>query len=198
MEGIFEIKIEGATPLIMHNAQGADPLHPYTKEKKPIVDKRSKKTDADFKKLAELDFLSSLYWSEDLGGLYIPVENVFKMLLQAGRLIDQRKTKSQIVGIRFNDPLGWPVKTKNRSNLKALVKDPSNKYFQLVNVGKNKTPNTKGIFHEWSFDASIIIDDEFVDPSVVEKWWEVAGRIGIEEARRPYARKIRKICRKRV
>lgn len=187
MEKRFKLKVRGMTDLIMHNSEAANPMNEYTLEKKPIMNKRANKTENDHMKLAELDFLSSLYWSESLDGLYMPVENVQKMLLEAGRALDQKKAKKQIVGVRFETHIGWPLQTPNRSDKTALLADKSNKYFKIVTVQKSKLPNTKAIFKEWAFDCEIIIDTDIVDVEVVRDWWDYAGRrVGLG-SRRPYA-----------
>ncbi len=185
MENTYRVKIQGATPLIMHNCQGADPKNPYTIEKKPLMAKKSNKTAAHYDKLSELDFKSSLYWSEEMKGLYMPVDNISKMLLCAGRALDKMKGKSQFVGLRFTTHLGFELDIKNRDNFDALVKDPDNKYVRMVTINKAKNPSTRAIFNEWSFEADCLIDDEIVDPQIIESWWIYAGgRIGLG-ARRP-------------
>lgn len=186
MEKTLKIKAEGVTPLIMHNSQSANPMNEYSRLKKPIIAKRANKTEADHEKLAELDFLSSLYWSKELNGLYMPTENVQKMLLEAARALDQRKAKKQIVGIRFDEHLGWPLISPNRSDLDKLIADQTNKYFKIVTLQRTKTPSTKAIFNQWSFECTMLVDTDIVSLEDVKSWWEYAGsRVGLG-GRRPY------------
>lgn len=184
-EKIFLVKVKGASPLIMHNSSGADPDNRWTRELAPLKAKR-KKTDNDHQEIRDLSFLSSLYWSEDLNGLYMPVDNIRKMILEAARGCDQRGAKKQVVGIRFDRFLGWPLEVPNRSNLNALKNDPSNRYFKIVTIQKSKVPSTRAIFKSWSFDMEIIVDCSIVNPSTVETWLDYGGaRVGVG-CRRPY------------
>lgn len=183
----FKVSINGVTPLIMHNSESADPRNKWTLMMKPLKDKRSKKTESDMNEINDISFLSSLYWSDDLGGLYMPTDNIRKMLLEAGRGCDQKGAKKQIVGVRFSEYLGYKLITPNRDNIKALKVDDSLRYFKIVTIGKAKVPSIRAIFKEWSFDIEITIDCSIVNPSTVEEWFEYAGdRVGLG-GRRPYA-----------
>jgi len=185
-EKTFLVKIKGASPLIMHNSEGADPENKWSKEMAPLKAKR-KKTESDSKSIRDLSFISSLYWSAELDGIYMPVDNVSKMILEAGRACDQRSAKKQIVGVSFDKYLGWPLNVKNRSDIELLKNDESTKYFKIVTIGKAKVPSVRAIFKEWSFEFNIVIDCSIVNPSTIENWIEYAGkRVGLG-CRRPYA-----------
>jgi len=183
----FKVLVRGASPFIMHNSEGANPLNKWTLEASPLKKKGSKKTELDIKKLDEIGFLSSLYWSSELDGLYMPTDNIRKMILESGRACDQKGAKKQIVGVRFAEYLGYQFITKNRSNIDLLKEDTSNRYFKIVTVGRAKVPNVRAIFKEWGFEFNILIDTSIVNPSTVEHWLNYGGdRIGLG-SRRPYA-----------
>lgn len=182
----INVSARGVTPLIMHNVQMADPLNRWTLESASLKNKRSKKTESDIEKLYEIGFLSSLYWSNELNGLYMPTDNIRKMLLEAARGCDSKGAKKQIVGVRFTEYLGYPIETENRDNIEAIRDNPKNRYFKIVKVGMAKVPNVRAIFHQWSFDFQMEIDASIVNVSTVEEWVEYAGdRVGIG-SRRPY------------
>lgn len=182
----FKAKIKGASPLILHNTESADPLNKWAKEMAPLKAKR-KKTESDMLKIRELSFLSSLYWSKELNGLYLPTDNLQKMLLESARHLDQRGAKKAIVGIGFDTHLGWPLEVENRSDIKALVEDDSLRYNRIVTIQKAKVSSTRAIFKQWGFEMEVVIDDQIVDPGTVENWVSYAGkRVGLG-CRRPYA-----------
>lgn len=183
----FKVSVRGVSPLIMHNSESANPLNKWALEAAPLKKKGAKKTEVDIAALNEIGFLSSLYWSSELDGLYIPTDNVRKMILEAGRACDQKGAKKQIVGVRFTEYLGYQLQVKNRSDIDLLKEDQSNRYFKIVTVGRAKVPNVRAIFKEWSFDFKIIIDTTIVNVSIVEDWLNYAGdRVGLG-GRRPYA-----------
>ena len=53
-------RIIGASPLLHHNGQLADPLNPHAKAMARVSSKR-KKTEADHAELSDLEFMGSLY-----------------------------------------------------------------------------------------------------------------------------------------
>ena len=181
----YLVNIEGVTPLIMHNAQGADPLNKYVKEMKPIQKKRTGKTDSDIEKLADLQFLCSLYWSDSLGGLYMPSENIQRMLLDTAKTMDSRGARKQIVSVNCTHFLGYPFMTKDRDNMEKLVADPQRRYTKSVVVSRSRVVATRSIFHEWSVDVGIEIDNDTINPETVREWFEFGGRYKGLCARRP-------------
>ena len=79
---VFDVQIEGISPIIFHNLRLANPLGEYAKKIKEITAKK-KKTDAELIKLQELEFLGSLYYNDEIG-VYIP--NQFPPRLYNGQL----------------------------------------------------------------------------------------------------------------
>lgn len=183
----FEIEIESLSPLIMHNSESADPQNEYAKQAKVYKAKRTNKTDDDYIKLQEIQFLSSLYWSVDLGGLYMPSDNLQKMLLEAARGIDSKKAKKSIAGVRVPNYLGFKFIVNNWNDLEALKNDHRLRYNKIVVVQKSRVPSTRAIFKEWKIKFQIEIDASIVSTTDVETWMDYAGdRIGLG-CRRPYA-----------
>ncbi len=76
----------GIRPLIMHNGDMADRNHPGVQRIKEITAKGSKKmTDADFALRDQIEWESGLYWSDELGCLAIPSNNVEACLVAGAR-----------------------------------------------------------------------------------------------------------------
>lgn len=182
----FKVGIKGVTPLIMHSIDGANPQNEITMAIAELTLKK-KKTEHSQKAISDLDFKRSLYWSDSLNGLYMPTDNLRKMVLEAGRSMDQRGAKKQVVGVTFSEYLGYPFQVKNRDNLDLLMSDESIRYFKIVTIGRARVPRVRAIFRSWSLDFSIDIDCSIINPSTVEGWLVYAGgRVGLG-SRRPYA-----------
>ena len=77
---VVELRITGASPLLCHNGQLADPLSPHAKAM-PLVSGKRKKTKADHAQLADLEFMGSLYFSG--GAPCIPAEMMEAALARA-------------------------------------------------------------------------------------------------------------------
>ncbi len=181
----YLVKIKGSTPLIMHNSAGVDPQNTYTQLMKPLRAKRSK-TEADENKLRDLSFLQSLYFNDELG-LYMPTENLHKMLLEAGRHLDSKGAKKSVVGVGFNEYLGYPIVTKNSKDLNVLANDQTLRYVRICQVQKMKIVCVRAIFRDWKLSFELEIDESIINPKTVLEWIEYAGkRIGLG-GRRPYA-----------
>jgi len=62
MDTIQEVKVrlEGLTPIMMHNGQLADPLNKFVKAAKPYSSKRGK-TEEDYAVLAYIEWWGGLY-----------------------------------------------------------------------------------------------------------------------------------------
>ncbi len=165
----YRIQIKGVSPFIMHSCQGADPQNHYTKLLKPLKAKRTK-TDSDYEKIKILSFMQSLYWSETKGCLVIPVENIIKMMLEAGRKLDKMKAREQIVALGFDEHIGFPLITEHYDNLKKLEEDPKNKYTRIVTIQKAKVTATRAIFNDWYSIIELKIDTSILDPKVAHDW----------------------------
>jgi len=78
----LSFRVTGVAPLIMRAAALADPLHPLTHKLNEIARKKLK-TDADYEKIAEIEWYGSL-WVED-GRLVIPGEAIEAVFVRAAR-----------------------------------------------------------------------------------------------------------------
>lgn len=181
----YLVKLVGVTPMLMHNGIGADPLNPYVKQMKEIQKKRTNKSDADIEKLAELQFLASLYWSDELGGVYMPTDNITKMILEAARSSDKMKGRSQFINFGCTHWLGYPLDVKNRDNLKKLAADKSLYYTTPVVVSRSRVIATKAIFKQWSCDVEIEVNTDELNLDIVQGWFDYAGRYKGLGCRRP-------------
>jgi hypothetical protein len=73
----IKVKIAGIRPLVLHNGLLADPTYEYTKAIKKITDKGSKKmTDFDHEARNEAEWMGGMYWSEEVGGVALPSDNL--------------------------------------------------------------------------------------------------------------------------
>ena len=75
-------RLQSSAPLLMHNGQTANPLHPLAKKLKQVSSKRTK-TDADYEEMARIEFLAGLYMAED--GPVLPEHVIDAMLIAAAK-----------------------------------------------------------------------------------------------------------------
>ena len=80
----FTVRLIGTTPLVLHNNQCVNPRNPLKKQIAAITSKGKRKTDADYERLEQLEFVASLYINDQLGP-YLPAQNIRKMLIEGAR-----------------------------------------------------------------------------------------------------------------
>lgn len=83
--GTMTITISGVTPLMMHSDRLANPMDVYSRKLKSLTSKRLK-TDEDHEAISRAEFEGGLYYREGVG-VYIPARNLFKAIVEGGKLI---------------------------------------------------------------------------------------------------------------
>ena len=115
------VRIEGASPLLMHNGQLANPLNEWTMKIKEITSKHhSKKTDADGIELRRLEFHGGLYYDEEKKAPMIPDVFIEGTIRDAAR--DKKKGPTINAGLSVY-PDKIPLIYKGTKDRVALYKD---------------------------------------------------------------------------
>lgn len=178
---MFQIKIVGKTPLIMHNgAAGLDTRHPANIEKAEIARKRgSNRTESDDARLRELECQTSL-WLDEEKKPTIPVGAVRRMLENAARKSKEGpavREGLQVESVAFK----YDEKTLG----KTVDELGRNAQFTVgVVVQRARILRTRAKFDEWSAEVVIDADEELVDKEKLERWLDIgARRIGLGDWR---------------
>ena len=179
---IYTIKITGADPLIMHNGAGMDPELPENEEKRRITStKASERTDADVKRMRELETILSLYRDEG-NRPTIPAAMVRSCIETAAR---QRRMGSKVRGGIFRiDVLSFDYdEERYGTTLSDLSRNTQ--FTTPVVVQRARVLRTRAKFDvPWSVTVRLDCDDELVDKGQLSDWLSVAGRrIGIGDWR---------------
>jgi len=180
----LKVKITGIAPMLMHSDKLSNPLDPATKAHKEMTSKR-KKTDEDLMDIAKSEWMSSLYWDDSMG-VYMPVQNVRKSLIEGAR---QNKLGKHIErGVVFMDsklPLEYP----GLRDREKMFDDGNFVDARTVVVSRSRLVRYRPIFHEWSFEAEVIFDESVIDKRDILMCWANGGRlIGLGDFRPMYGR----------
>ena len=108
MASVIEFKIEGISPLLMHNGQLANPLNPLVKQMKALTGQR-KKTDEVHLELSRLEFRAGLYVSSS-GAVQIPAELLESCLIEGAKKSKLGKQFKSAIAIMENSPLDYGEK----------------------------------------------------------------------------------------
>ncbi len=168
----LQLDITGTTPLLMHNARLSNPLDPMARAMKKVSAKRNKAED-DHEELAHLEFLGSLYADADAGP-YIPADNIFRALVDAGRKrkLGVKVTSGVIVTSNVN-----PLAYKGPRDPEDLWRDGSFTHQASAKVGQVRVIRTRPQFIKWASSALLYLDTEVLDFDDLAQLVDIAGRI---------------------
>jgi hypothetical protein len=162
------VKLRGIAPLYLHNNQTVDPLNEFARAIKKISGKRSK-TDADFEKMSQLEFMAGLYMGDK--GPVIPSKMLHACFVEGSK--KSKHGKLAKAGVFF--PSHSPIKYKG-------TKDPEKMYAagfvsrDPVKVQRNTIIRTRPRFEEWGIDVEVEYEPSVMSKEDVVLAWENAGK----------------------
>lgn len=168
----FRVEIEGIAPLLMHSARLADPLDPATKALAKVTGKR-KKTDDDHEEVSRLEFLGSLYISEEFGP-FIPGQNLEACLFRGASRTKQGTALKSALLIPQNVN---PIIYVGPRSADEMWKDESFVHRASVKVGTSRVIRTRPVFVNWQIVFDGELDTEVVDQGSLEGIVDTSGRL---------------------
>lgn len=163
-------RITGAVPLLMHNAQLADPLNEFTRAIKAICAKGKKKTDADLEELARLEFMGGLYLDAN-GHPAIPGECIEGMVRNGAR--KSRQGKDVECGVISDGT--WPLIYDGPKTAEKLWENHEFRDYRGCGVQKSRVMRMRPKFSDWALEFELSYLPEIANASSVRKWLEDAG-----------------------
>lgn len=162
--------IQGTVPMLMHNGEMSNPANPIAKKLKEVSSKR-KKTDADFKAMADLEFKGGLYLNQE-NQIFIPT-----LVLEANIVAGAKKTKEGQTALSsmFVDP-GSDFRYDGPTDPEERLRDPSCRFEVGVRVQRNRVQRTRPIFHNWSLTFPISVFADTVNHDMLTRWLKAAGQ----------------------
>lgn len=181
----YRVKIQGLSPLVMHNGQLADPLNPFSKAIKSISTKK-KKTDADLAAMSDIEWKGGLY--VDATGAPVIPSRVLEAMIAKGAT-RSKEGKQALSGV-FVETDGAMTFEGSGKTVDEMCADP---FFRLtvgVRVGQSRVMRTRPIFHGWSVSFDVSASTEVVtDAAALQRWLADAGAfIGLGDYRPRYGR----------
>ena len=188
------VKLTGESPLLMHSDRSSDPLSSDARWLSEIAKKRTK-SDDEVAELARREWHCSIYRSKERP--FLPVDNLHSCLyaaakrrkegpIFAGSVIVERATFHVLDAPDIED---WTCDTlweisQNPKDERSWVDRRS------VRVGQSRVQRTRAIFHKWSVDVVLLLDDspstgaQAVDIGLLQQWLLIAGSsIGLGDYR---------------
>jgi len=180
----FTLQLTSTRPLIMHNAELANPLNPVVKEIRKFSKKRNK-TDDDQEAIAQLEFLGGLYHDKELGP-YVPADNIWRCLYNAAKRhkLGERVKEALLIESDVN-----PLAYKGPRGAEELWANEAFRYYKSVRVQMSRTMRCRPIFYNWATEADGILDSSLLDLEDLKRIAEEAGSlVGLCEWRPRFGR----------
>ena len=179
----LEVKIEGVSPLLMHNGQMADPLNKFSKELRAVSSKK-KKTDEDYAEMSRIEWHAGLYVDKE-GFPALPSEALEAAIGDGAKKSKLGKAFKSAVFIDNDARLDIGTKKK----AVELWGDEQYRDVRGVRVGQARIMRTRPIFTDWKATFIVNYDDEQVNESDVVRALDDAGsKCGICDNRPKYGR----------
>lgn len=148
----IKFKLEGQSPLMMHNGQLANPFNEHAKRMKEVTVKR-KKTEDDQHVLMRLEWEGGLYYDPQIGP-YEPAENLESMINDGARLQKRGQDVERAVyvfdkksAVLYDGPRTVDAMWKAGTFLD---------YRNTVNPSTSgRTMRARPIFYEWAIDFEV-------------------------------------------
>ena len=180
----LQVTWKGISPLIMHNCQCVNPLHPITKEMKKYTSKR-KKTDEEYNILSNLEWEAGAYWKDGLG-LYIPAENV-EATIRNGAKVNKKGTDVEKY-VNVTD-LYIPFNYGENLTKEELIKNFEYRDTRIMVVNRQRIPRTRPRFNQWNITFNLIYNEEKIDLDTIVNAMEYAGSyVGLCDSRPKYGK----------
>ena len=184
MSDSIEFKIEGVSPLLMHNGQLANPLNPLVKQMKAITGLR-KKSDENHIEISRLEFRAGLYVSAS-GEIEIPSEVMESCLIEGAKKSKLGKQFKSSICIMENSTLDYGEKL----SVDELWKR-SEEFVDVrgVKVGQARVMRTRAIFRNWKLSFTVHYNADLVNPEQIHIALDDAGsQVGLCDYRPKFGR----------
>jgi hypothetical protein len=175
------LRLVGVGPMLMHSSRLADPLDPQAKALGKVTSKRHK-TDADHHRIAELEWVGSLWLHE--GRPCLPPAAIKGALVNGAMTV--RKGKATRAAFVAEGPA--MLEYDGPKAVEELRDDPRFRHREMVRVGDALVARTRPCFDGWSaivrgsFITTIINREDLVS------YFRLAGPYGIGDRRPDFGR----------
>jgi hypothetical protein len=160
----------GVSPMLHANPQGVSRSFPITQRVKQINAKKTKRTDADYAEMADLEVESRVYFDKEIG-VYVPSRWVAEAIARKAFSV-AKISKGSTRGALFMTADKLPLKFKNMSRVKKIedvVKDGFFRHAMILPQGQVRIEKNSPIFHDWSFECGMEFDDKVFDRADLER-----------------------------
>ena len=185
----LKVRLTGIRPLVMHNGLLADPTNPYVRAIKKITSKGTKKmTDADYIERDRLEWEGGLYWSDEIGGIAIPSDNLERCIQEGAK--KNRLGKDFAAAVFVQEPEVAVSHRLSGKDNEAIRSDSGYTLRKGVKVQLSRIIRIRPMVPSgWSVTFTVEFDDTIVNKqSVVQALPEAGALVGLGDWRPKFGR----------
>lgn len=181
---VFDVEIEGVTPLIMHNGDLCDPFNYYAKELKKVSSKRNK-TEDDQLQMMRIEWDGGIYQDGE-GRIAVPADCILAVVQGGARKF---KLGKQVPPGVFTSQDFFKLDYDGPKDLDKLYADSRFVFRKRVKVGQSAVMRTRPRFPTWSCKFSLDLVTDILNPEDLRRILDTAGRVvGLMDWRPRYGR----------
>jgi hypothetical protein len=185
----IEVQITGIRPLVLHNGLMADPTNPFTIAIKKITSKGSKKmTEHDHRDRDRLEWEAGLYWSEEIGGVAIPSDNIERCIQDGAK--KNRLGKDFAAGVFVQESEVEVVHHLSGKDKEELYRNPGYTLRKGVKVQLARIIRIRPMIPTgWTMRFTVEFDETIVNAaSVLTALQEAGSLVGLGDWRPKFGR----------
>ena len=181
------LDLTGITPLVLNNAQLADPTNYYAIEIKKITDKGVRMTPEEREQKEALQWTGSLYLDDD-GRIVFPCRNLLRGIENAARGV-RLGANIERGGVMFVET-EVPVEHDGPRDRKALWENPKYRFRAVVNGNPTRGPkggkvvSMRPVFPVWAMTMTAVVFADILGWDDFLRVLDLAGAQGIGNARK--------------
>lgn len=175
----MSVAVKGVNPLLMHNPQCVDRFNAYSKRIAQINAKKTRRTDEDYRELADLEIESGVYFDDQMK-VYVPTRWIMSAYAKHSFAV-AKVAKGSVRGAVFVTETETPLTYRGMNKVKRvvdIVKDPAFRHKMILPQGQVRIAKSFPVFHDWSFDCVMEYDDTIIDPDSMERIIQHAAKYG--------------------
>lgn len=175
----MSVKITGINPLLMNNPQTVDRFNPYTQAMARINAKKTRRTDDDYREMADIEVRAKTYFDSDIG-IYVPSTWLTSAICKHS-FAQAKIAKDAIRGGVFTTENKIALSYRDEGKVASLDDIVGNHDFRIkltLKQGQVRVVKSAPIFHNWSFDTALEFDDKIIDPDTLRRVIEHAAKYG--------------------
>ena len=170
------IRLQGTSPLLMHNPQMVDPEFEINRQIKALTTKR-KKTDEDLRQIERLEWYGGLYVSNggQPAGVVQPTAKLRKCLINTARISKQGKMIERALSFA---ELYVPLVYDGPKDIDELYTDKRFRSRLSVGVGNKRIMRVRPQFNPWAMSVNgLFIEDAGLNINEFKAIVDLAGLV---------------------